>query len=238
MSDDLEKWVNVQTGLAKLYVHDFKNPISAISANLSYLEAVLHEADEDVVGAVHDSTVALKMLLHMVDNYLNISRLESREPIESVPLPLDRFIEEAMNRIGKMFTSPEPLLAVTGQIPSEMCFWPVAYARLAVENLLLQALHNTPASGRVMFSVGVDAGVVEFVVMDSGVVIDPGFYAHTFSREFQMEAKSHEHARYGRALAMYAIGLSSEVMGGSVRVESKNGQQQFVLRLPVEVELQ
>ena len=80
--------------------------------------------------------------------------------------------------------------------------------------------------------------MVEFVVTDTGVVIDPRFYADSFSREFQMNAKSNEHARYGRALAMYAIGLSSQVMGGDVRIEKENGQQQFVLRIPVEVELQ
>ena len=237
MSDELEKWVNMQTGLAKLYVHDFKNPVSAISANLSYLEAVLHEAEEDVLGAVQDSTVALKMLLHMLDNFLNISRLESREPLESVPVPLDRFVDEVMNKIRKMFTTPEPMLAVSGHIPSEMCFWPVVYARLALENLLLQALHNTPASGRVLFSAGLKDNMVEFVVIDNGVVIAPEFRDVSFTRDFQVSAKSNENARYGRALAMYGIGLSCEVLGGSIRVETANEQQQFVMRIPTEVEL-
>ena len=237
MGNDLEKWMKMQTSLAKLYVHDFKNPVSAISANLSYLEAVLHEAEEDVIGAVQDSTVALKMLLHMLDNYLNISRLEAREPIESVPVPLDRFIDEVLNKLRKMFTSPEPMLTLSGQVPPEMCFWPIPYARIAVENLILQALHNTPASGSVTFSTRLNERMVEFIVADNGVKISPDFYDVSFTRDFQTIAKSNEHARYGRALAMYGIGLASETLGGSIHIENDNGQQQFVLRLPVEVEM-
>jgi two-component system, OmpR family, sensor histidine kinase BaeS len=237
MSNDLQKWIDEQTGLTKLYVHDFKNPVSAISANLSYLEAVLPDAEEDVLGAVQDSSVAMRMLLHMLDNFLQISRLESRELSESVPVPLDRFMDETISRLRKMFTSPEPRLTVQGKVPEKMCSWPAAYARLAVENLLLQALHNTPASGSVAYHVALEDGMVVFTVTDTGVAIAPEYYDVTFTRDFQHVAKSNEHARYGRAMAMYAVGLAAEVLGGSVRVEKVNDRQQFVLKLPVEIEM-
>jgi signal transduction histidine kinase len=237
MANDLQKWIEEQTGLTKLYVHDFKNPVSAISANLSYLEAVLTDAEEDVLGAVQDSSVAMRMLLHMLDNFLNISRLESRESVESVPVPLRRFMDETMNRIRRMFTSPEPKLTVQEQVPDEMCSWPATYVRIAVENLLLQSLHNTPASGAVAYRVALDNDMVVFTVTDTGVTIAPEYYDVTFTREFQHVAKSNEHARYGRAMAMYAVGLAAEVLGGSVKVEKVNDQQQFVLKLPVEIEM-
>ena len=235
MSNELEKWIHTQTALSKLYVHDLKNPVSAISANLSYLEAVLDDVDEDVICAVQDSSIALKMLLHMLDNYLNISRLEAHERIESVPVPLERFVSDALIKIRRMFTSPEPMLVLGGDMPSDTCNWPVAYARLAVENLILQALHNTPASGKVVLTIRIVDEMVEFMVSDTGVQIAPEFYDKAFLRDFQAEAKSHEHARYGRALAMYAVGLSARGLGGDVRVEKVNEQQRFVLRIPLEV---
>ncbi|MBN2528125.1 MAG: HAMP domain-containing histidine kinase [Deltaproteobacteria bacterium] len=234
MSNELEKWIHAQTAISKLYVHDFKNPVSAISANLSYLEAVLDNVDEDVVCAVQDSSVALKMLLHMLDNFLNISRLESNEQIEAVPAPLERFVEDSLSRIRKMFTSPEPMLVLSGKIPSQMCNWPIVYARLAVENLILQALHNTPASGKVVLSIRLADEMVIFDVADNGVQIAPEFYDISFQREFQTVAKSKEHARYGRALAMYAVGLSAKALGGDVRVEKAAEQQRIVLRIPTD----
>ncbi|MBN2341925.1 MAG: HAMP domain-containing histidine kinase [Deltaproteobacteria bacterium] len=237
MSNDLQKWIDVQTGLSKLYIHDFKNPISAIAANISYLEAVLDDAEEDVLGAVSDSSVALKMLLHMLDNYLNISRLESREQIEPVPVPLDRFIEEIMAKLKKMFTTMEPMVVLGAQVPSEMCFWPVTYAKLAVENLILQSMHNTPGGGKVLIDIRIDSRMVEIRVSDNGVRIDPSIYDQSFSREFQYIAKSREDARYGRAMAFYAVGLATEYMNGTVAISSENNLQVFTLRLPIEVPL-
>lgn len=238
MSDELNKWIVAQTGLSKLYVHDFKNPISAISANLSYLEAVIDDdADEDVMGAVTDSSVALKTLLHMIDNFLQISRLEAGEKQEPVPVPLNRFMEEVLAKIKKMFTHMEPSLTVRTLVPDEMCFWPVAHMKLAVENMILSAMHNTPSSGKVFLDVRVVDSAVEFIVSDNGVPISSDYFSCSFDREFQMVAKSNEHARYGRALALYAVGLAAKDMQGDVRVDRVENLQRCVLNVPVEVPL-
>lgn len=236
MSSELEKWIQTQTGISKLYVHDFKNPVSAIAANVSYLEAVLDNVDEDVKGAVSDSAVAIRMLLHMLDNYLNISRLEADEQVEAVPVPLDRFFEEAMTKIKNMFTTMEPVLVIGSQIPSTMCYWPVMHARLAVENLILQSMHNTPSSGKVLLDVRVEAGMMELRVSDNGVEISPDFYDKTFLRDFQLVAKSEEHARYARSLGLYAVGLATKAMGGTINVSRRGELQIFTLCLPVEVD--
>lgn len=237
MEDELKKWIDVQTGLSKLYVHDFKNPISAIAANLSYLEAVLEDVDEDVRGAVADSSLAVRMLLHMLDNFLTISRLESRELLESSPVPLDRFMDESLQKIRQMFTTQEPLLVMSTPAPVEMCFWPMSYARLAVDNLILQSMYNTSASGKVQVGAAVDGRMITVTVTDNGVAIAPEFAPRSFDRDFQMDAKSNEHARYGRALAMYAVGLAAKELGGSIKTERINQYQTFELRLPMEIEL-
>jgi hypothetical protein len=45
--DALDEWRSIQCKLSRLFVHDLKNPISALSANLNFLEASRLEDTED-----------------------------------------------------------------------------------------------------------------------------------------------------------------------------------------------
>ena len=101
MNEAPKKSSKLQSAINKLYVHDFKNPISAISANLSYLEAVIE--DEAALEAISDSNLAMKSLLHMFDNFLNISRIEAGELISPEENPLCEFIESSVERCRGYF---------------------------------------------------------------------------------------------------------------------------------------
>jgi len=119
-----------------------------------------------------------------------------------------------------------------------MCYWPIAYAKLAVENLVLSSLYNTPSKGKVTLKVRVEDKTAVFITEDNGVVINPEYFKQSFDKDFQIIAKSDDHARYGRALAMYAVQSSAKYMGGSVTVlESDKDISRFELRLPLETAL-
>lgn len=237
MNDDLKKWIDSQALLNKLYVHDFKNPVSAVAANMSYLEAVIDDADEDLKGAVTDSNVAVRMLLHMIDNFLNISRLEMGEKLEPVAVPLNKFIIESIDKCESLFAVMEPSVTMKTLIPDTMCYWPPVYAKVAFENLLLSCIHNTPSSGKVMLGVAVVGESVVIKIEDNGVQIREDYFDKTFQREFQMVAKTDENARYGRAMAMYAVELAASYLGGSVAVKRENGDQFFELIIPKEMDV-
>jgi signal transduction histidine kinase len=234
--DKCMEWIKTQAALGKLYVHDFKNPISALSANLSYIEAVLDNADDDVKGAVNDSVVAVKMLLHMVDNFLLISRLEANEVLESAVISLDQFVSDSLEICQSLFTISEPKLTLENKVEARMCVWPLAYAKLAFENLVLSSMHNTPSKGTVRIEISVIENKVVIIISDDGVKIDAQYFENTFDRDFQIIAKSENNARYGRAMALYAVKLACKVLGGKVEVLPEG--QSFKLVLPLEIDLQ
>ena len=64
----LEDWINGNSSSVKLFTHDFRNPISAIITNLSYIKTVLEDADEDTREAIEDSIQAVNSLLAMIGN--------------------------------------------------------------------------------------------------------------------------------------------------------------------------
>ncbi len=85
--------------VARLYVHDFKNPLSAISANLSWLEAVID--DGELRSAVTDSALAVKQLLHMYNNLLQLARIEAGESSPAEAVSLDDFVRGGGGRLPR-----------------------------------------------------------------------------------------------------------------------------------------
>jgi hypothetical protein len=63
------------SAIAKMFAHDFRNPISALTANVSYLQAEMTETSADIRGAMEDCATSLGVLRHLVDNYVLIARL-------------------------------------------------------------------------------------------------------------------------------------------------------------------
>jgi len=235
MSDSasVTEWIAQQGAINKLYAHDFKNPISAISANISYLEAVLNDVDEDVRSAIDDSAVAMRMLLHMVENFLQISRLEAGEQSPRAAVPLDRLLNDAVTRCRRLNPVNEPTVTLEGPVPDVSCEWPTVTINLALDNMILTALHHTSASGSVRLRAAVTSTEAIITCSDDGYPVAAEFVDKAFDREFQAQAKSLSNARYGRAMAMYAVGLCAKALGGGVVMISRDKRQDVVLTVPL-----
>ena len=216
--------------VARLYVHDFKNPLSAISANLSWLEAVID--DGELRSAVTDSALAVKQLLHMYNNLLQLARIEAGESSPAEAVSLDDFVRGAVAACRALQLSSTTIIETEGSLPSVHCHWPADYAGLALENLLLACAANTPGDGRVTVRAAVDGGTAVITVRDTGVPIADEFVSCCFDAAFQGIAKSENRARYARAMGMYAVKAASAALGGSVETRRDNDAQVFILRLP------
>jgi signal transduction histidine kinase len=216
--------------VARLYIHDFKNPLSAISANLSWLEAVID--DGELRSAVTDSALAVKQLLHMYNNFLQLARIEAAEMSPPEAVSLDDFIHRAVAACRALHLGSPTTIEAEGPLPSVDCHWPPDYAGLALENLLLACAANTPGEGRVTVRGAVDGGTAVITVRDTGVPIADEFVSCCFDAAFQSTAKSENRARYARAMGMTAVKAAAAALGGSVETRRDNDAQVFILRLP------
>jgi signal transduction histidine kinase len=97
-----------------------------------------------------------------------------------------------------------------------------------VSNLLANAIHWTPAGGRVELSLATRAGDVTVTVSDTG----PGIAAEEQERIFRPFWSSHGG---GTGLGLTIASELASALGGNLAVESEPGQgSRFVLSLPVE----
>jgi signal transduction histidine kinase len=223
-----------RVAIAKMFAHDFKNPISALSANLSYLQAVMTEAEEDARGAVDDSVFALGVLLHLVDNYVALARLEAGERVEPSSVPLRQFVETTLRACRGLLSNAEVNLRCEGAVPDVVCEWELAYASLVLKNLLVGSAAYAAGGGEVALRVLADEKCVTFSVTDTGPLVDEQLREDLFSRGLQCRAKSLPGARYARGFGLYAVGCGARALGGSASVGARGERPEFVVVIPID----
>jgi signal transduction histidine kinase len=226
---------DVQSAITKMFAHDFRNPISALSANLSYLQAVMAEADEDTRGAVDDSVFAIGVLLHLVDNFVAIARLEAGEHVETSPIPLRQFVDSTLKTCHGLMSQSEVTLRIEGDVPDIICEWELQYASLVLKNLLVASAAYTTGGGDVALRVLADGKNVRFEVSDSGTAVDEPYRTALFTRDFQCRAKSLQGARYSRGFGLYVVGLSAAFLGGEAfaGTGTRGGRSELAVVLPI-----
>jgi signal transduction histidine kinase len=229
MSSDLE----LRSILARMYAHDFRNPLAAISANLSFLEASIDEAD--LREAATEASLALQQLLFLIDNYVLISRLEAGESTALEEVRFDEFVRSAVERCQKRSVMSNVSLVVSQPVPPVSCTWPMAYARLAVDNLLLSSVAHARDPGEVTLTGSVQEDMAILIVTDDGGAIHPSYLPCSFDAAFQSQAKTLSDARYSRGMGMYAIHLAAQGLGGSIEaLPGAGNEQSFRLAFPVQ----
>ncbi|MBB3118197.1 hybrid sensor histidine kinase/response regulator [Pseudoduganella violacea] len=101
-------------------------------------------------------------------------------------------------------------------------------------NLLSNALKFTPHGGAVQLSVGLVGGLVEIVVSDNGIGIEPAFLAHVFERFRQADAST-TRRHGGLGLGLSIVKHLVEQHGGTVAAASAGAGRgaSFTVRLPL-----
>jgi len=232
-SDDLTLWRLTQCKLNRLFVHDLKNPISALSANLNFLESVPLEETEDVRGALTDSILAANMLLKLVENFDLIALLESDETFPLSHVNMADFIRAAVNRNKALSASAGVRLVIREPLPTVAQTWQNRYAELVVDNLIMSAVRHSPHGADVVVSLEENGDELVIGITDQGQPIAAEYRGGLFSRESQVEAKKNPGCRYGRGLGLYAVGLGAEVLGGRLEIGEKENLAIFSFIVPI-----
>jgi two-component system, NtrC family, sensor histidine kinase KinB len=231
-NEALENWRLTQCKLNRLFVHDLKNPISALSANLNFLESVPLEETEDVRGALADSTLAASMLLKLVENFDLIALLESGETFPQSHVNMADFVRAAVNRNKALAVSAGIRLAIREPLPNIAHTWQNRYAELVIDNLIMSAVRHSPHGADVTVSLSENSQSLTVAVTDQGQLISEEYRAELFSRESQVEAKKNPGCRYGRGLGLYAVGLGAEMLGGRLEVSEHDNLAVFSFAVP------
>jgi two-component system heavy metal sensor histidine kinase CusS len=198
--------------------HELRTPIANIRGEAEVALTRSRTAEE--YREVIESTIAeCQHLGHIVDNLLFLARTEAAEG------HLQRTSFDGRAVVEKIAAFHEPIaeeqkLTVSCRGEAKFLADEMLFSR-AVNNLLENAMHHTPAGGSIEISIANRATEVEVSVNDSGAGIAPEHLPRVFDRFYRADSsRSSEGVGLGLALVKSIMDLH----GGSAQIESTPGQ--------------
>jgi signal transduction histidine kinase len=210
--------------------HEMKTPIASIQAVAETLEMAVLDDPDAVPRFMSTLLLEIRRLSALVQDLLDLARLEGRPPERSV-VSLTRVVEQEAARVHP--EADEKGLSVREEIAlGVMVAGSPEDLSLALRNLLDNALRYTH-EGEVSVRLWVEDGHAKVEVADTGPGIPGKDLSRIFERFYRVDrARSRETG--GTGLGLSIVRHVVEQHNGWVQVESELGRgSRFVLTVPV-----
>jgi PAS domain S-box-containing protein len=214
--------------------HELRNPLSAAFQALQVIERVrTWDARVERHVAIIDRQV--RHLSGLVDSLLDVSRISAGKVVlrrEMVDLRevAHRCVETHSVETGGrkqelMISAPSSPIWVEGD---------VARLEQILDNLLTNAIKNTPTEGNILIEVRRQGQEAILRVRDDGFGIEPRMLPRIFDL-FTQGDQSLEHTHGGLGLGLPVVRQLVELHGGTITAQSAGANQgsEFVVRLPL-----
>ena len=210
--------------------HELKTPVGALGL---LAETLADEEDSAVVRRLAERMQAEAIRVgRIIDDLLDLSRLESEESPEREPVPVHLMVAQAVEQVRAAAEGRGVMLDVA-EVPRRVTV-PGDRRQLvsAIYNLLDNAVKYSEDGSSVYLRCATNGERVELAVEDHGVGIPSRDYERIFERFYRVDrARSRDTGGTGLGLAIVRHVATNH--GGEVAVTSREGEGSvFVLRLP------
>lgn len=226
----LEASENLRRALLQSVSHELKTPLSAIQAGTDAI-ARQSDGDEKSQRTVREIQVAVSRLHRVINNLLNMTRIESG----IIQPKLDwsevrELIEAAIELAGESVGDHLILVDVEPTLP--MVKLDQALLEQCLCNLLLNSAASSPAGTKIRIRAQLREDRLIFSVLDEG----KGIRQDDLTRIFDVFYRGADAAPGGTGLGLAIVDGFVRAHGGTVRaVNRQTGGAEFVITIPVEI---
>lgn len=213
--------------------HELRTPVASARSALETLRGAMKRdpgAADDFIDIVDRN---VERLHHLIEDLLDLSRLESREfKLELMPLDLASVTETAFAHFRDKATHKQIALQHTLPVDLPAVLADKRGIEQVLANLIDNAIKYGPAQAEVSIRAVVDGAFVCLSVEDTGPGIDPAHLPRLFERFYRVDpGRSRDLG--GTGLGLSIVKHLVEAMGGMVEVESVLGRgTTFSVTLP------
>lgn len=217
--------------------HDIRTPMNAI---LGFTNLALESSDPEIQrGYLENIDISSKQLLDLVNNILELSKIEDRKVMIEEEL-ID--VDETFRKLCTIFDSDLKKKRLTHTVKLEfqhthMYVDRTLYSKIFL-NIMSNAIKYTPEGGVIAVSFkecrgdAPDTCVVETVIEDNGIGMSAEFLTHAFET-FSRERTSTVSGIQGTGLGLAIVKDLVELMRGTITIDSSQGKGTKVsIRLP------
>jgi len=227
----LERLQREQREMTAFIVHDLRNPLAIVHANLGWMQHTGAAPGTDLDEALTDSLGASARLQKMIDDLLAVARIEQADvPLERVPVALDALLHDVARAQTREALDKRITVGVDAEEGLHVDADRTILQRV-LENLVRNALRYTPPEGRILLSSTKKGPVVEVSVSNTGEPIPE----RDRSRIFEKFRRGDDGAPAGghAGLGLYFCARAMEAHGGTIAVvDQAEWPTSFVLRFP------
>jgi PAS domain S-box-containing protein len=224
----------MKTDFVSFVTHQLRTPLSGIRWMLE-LAAQAPEMAGEAGSYVEDARAAAERLIALVNDLLDISRLESgKMSVALQPTSLAKLTQSVLDDLAPLIREKDHQLSVTGGDDTTEVLADPQLLRQVILNLTSNAIKYTPARGVISIALGTEAGsTARWAVTDRGIGIPEGSRARLFEKFYRAD-NAHTVETEGTGLGLYLVRLIIERLEGQVWCESEEGRgSTFIFTLPV-----
>lgn len=214
--------------------HELRTPLTAIKGYTSLiLEGTFGEIkDENMQQSLERIAISVKRLEDLVEDLLNVSRLEQgRLAVEMTDLQLEPIIEGVVAQLS--VTANEKKLKLSFEKPEQPL--PLISAdKGRLEQVMINLVGNSikyTEKGSVIVSTEIKDNELRIKVNDTGIGISPEAQKRLFQKFYRVKTEKTEKI-HGTGLGLWITKKIVELMNGRIYVDSIEGQgTQFMVTL-------
>ena len=212
----------MKSDFVAMVAHELKSPLASIEQMIYALQVGCKYESEQACSTMHNRmTVRTRDLLNMIDNLLNLSKMENGTvEFNLEPVRGHELIDHILDVIAMQAQSKQITIDYT---PCDHdWYFNVDYTHLrsALMNIVSNAVKYTPEGGRVEITTSVSGGFANIVVSDSGIGIGKDALPHIFDRFFRVKGKATRHIT-GSGLGLSLVKEVVDAHQGFIEVSSE-----------------
>ncbi|HEY3994002.1 MAG TPA: HAMP domain-containing sensor histidine kinase [Ktedonobacteraceae bacterium] len=222
----------MKTNFLSLVTHELRSPLNTINGYLDLLlEGIAGEINEQQQEFIRRARSSSEHLYALLEDLLLASRADAGQlRLNRAPASLRELVTGSIDELE--VTALDSNVRLETDLAADLPIFLVDSVRLqqVLRNLLINALHFTPAGGCVTVGARVlparqneQREFIEVRVCDTGMGIAPEYHTHIFERFFQVP-RSEGGRTGGQGLGLAIVKMIIELHGGQVWVESAPGK--------------
>ncbi len=225
----------MKSDFVAMVAHELKSPLASIEQMIYALQVDCKYEALHSCNKLHSRmTVRTKDLLRLIDNLLNLSKLESGTVVFNLEATRGHDIIKDIVDVAAPQAEAKNI-EVRYQPCQEEWWFNVDYdhIRTAIMNIVSNAIKYTPDGGFVDITTSLSGGFANLVFRDSGIGISKEDLPHIFDRFYRVKGKATRHIT-GSGLGLSLVKEVVEAHQGYIDVRSNPDQgMTFTISFPI-----
>jgi two-component system, OmpR family, phosphate regulon sensor histidine kinase PhoR len=222
----------MKSDFVSFVTHQLRTPLAGIKWMLELAAGTQDGAE--LQAYIQDARDANERLVNLVNDLLDISRLESgRLVISPQELHLGTMTQQVVDELAPLIKERGHRLSVTGAEAVPPVVADPQLLRQVVMNLISNAIKYTPSPGEIALEMQPMNGAVQWAIQDNGIGIPADSLPRLFEKFYRAD-NVHKIETEGTGLGLYLVRLIVDRFGGRIWCESEEGKgSTFLFTVPL-----